>query len=86
MNDLGKAAGEAADKLALLGPRALQLTSKGQKKAGALLVGQSDRFANSPNAPLLAYQTYLTTLFALGYGVSINDAALIVLAGEQPKP
>jgi hypothetical protein len=84
MQDLGRAASEAAAELKAVGPRALRLASRAQKKVGGVSVEQSKQFPNHPGTPIKAYQAYLAGLFAIGYGVSTNDAALTILADQKP--
>lgn len=82
--ELAKDAQSAKDELKALGPKALQLSALAQKKSAPYLVDQSDLFTKSPKTPLLAFQAYEATLFALGYGIAVNDAAITILANQTP--
>lgn len=84
MQDLGRAATEAAEQLKAAGPKVLQVASLTQKKIGGVAVNQCKQFPAHPNTPLRVYQSYQASLFAMGYGITINDSAITILANQTP--
>lgn len=74
----------AKQELIEAGKDALQEASAVGKTLGTAAVDESAGFVDAAYTPVLAYQSYLTGLFALGYGVGATDAAIITVAGEVP--
>ncbi|MBM3463404.1 MAG: hypothetical protein FJX76_14995 [Armatimonadetes bacterium] len=85
MAELAEAATKAQEQLKVLGPRALQATSYGQKRLASGLLDQAERFADHPNTPVSAYQAYLASMYALGHGIAANDVVLTVVANQAPQ-
>lgn len=84
MQDLSKAAAQAAEKLEKVGPDVMRALSHGQKRVAAATVEQSQLFVGQKDTPVQAYQGYLAASFAMGYGIAVNDAAITVLANQKP--
>lgn len=84
MDDLSRAAQEAAERLKAEGPQAMRAFSRGQKRVAAELVEKSTLIGGHPHMPVKAWQACEAAAFGVGYTVAVNDAAIFILANQQP--